>query len=230
MLKTLRILCAALLTLLLSPLALALDLSQRVEFHIPAQALSAALIEFSHETRIQIIVSEDISGQTTSGITGSHAISEALRELLAHSGLAYRVVSDSSIVIARLKPQRAATAVNTPRPSDPEEERATKRGPPPQAAAPPAPAASPNATSYDSQQALTEIVVTAQRKRESIQSVPISMTAFSQQVLDDLNIQSLSDLASVVPGLVVTAPGDGVQAYTDIAIRGIYSNDNSPTT
>lgn len=91
---------------LVSPLALALDLSRRINFNIPAEQLSAALIEFSHDTRIQIIVSADISGQMTSGISGPHAIEEALRTLLGSSGLMYQVVGDTSIVISRTHASR----------------------------------------------------------------------------------------------------------------------------
>lgn len=235
MLKTVRIFSAALLALLISRLALAVDLNQRVDFRIPAQSLSAALIEFSHETRIQVIVSQNITGQMTQGITGLHAISEALSQLLGTSGLRYSVVSDSSIVIARRKATPVAThgPVGTPNASGHPHAQDNATGAldaQSQALGPSIGSTSPDAATSNSQAPLTEIVVTAQRRRESIQSVPISMTAFSQQVLDDLNIKTLSDLASVVPGLVVTTPGDGIQAYTDIAIRGIYSNDNSPTT
>jgi len=78
---------------------------------------------------------------------------------------------------------------------------------------------------------LEEIVVTAQRREESLDKVPISVTAFSQKTMDELHIQSFSDLASVVPGLVIPVPGAGVaQSDNDIAIRGIFSGGNAATT
>lgn len=95
-----HVLFAAAVFLLVTPFAHALDLSRQVAFDIPAQPLSAALIEFSHQARVQIIVRDDISGQMTRGITGSHPLDEALRLLLGSSGLIYRVASDTSIVIA----------------------------------------------------------------------------------------------------------------------------------
>ena len=78
--------------------------------------------------------------------------------------------------------------------------------------------------------ALEEIVVSAQRRDEELDKVPLSLTAFSEKTLDDLNIKSFSDLASVVPGLVMTTTGAYAQANSDVAIRGIYSGGNSPTT
>lgn len=77
---------------------------------------------------------------------------------------------------------------------------------------------------------LEEIVVTAERREEKLDKVPISVTAFSQKTMDDLHIQSFNDLAAIVPGLVVSTPQSGVQGLSDVAIRGIFSGGNAPTT
>lgn len=78
---------------------------------------------------------------------------------------------------------------------------------------------------------LQEIVVSAERREESIQKVPMSLAAFSQKTMDDLHLQSFADLASVVPGLVTTTPTFYYsQANFDVAIRGIYSGGNAATT
>jgi iron complex outermembrane receptor protein len=78
--------------------------------------------------------------------------------------------------------------------------------------------------------ALEDIVVTAQRREERLDKVPISVTAFSQKAMDDFHIQTFSDLASIVPGLVVSTPIAGQQDNSDVAIRGIFSGGNAPTT
>jgi iron complex outermembrane recepter protein len=77
---------------------------------------------------------------------------------------------------------------------------------------------------------LEEIIVTAQRREESLDKVPISVTAFSQKTMDDLHIENFQDLASIVPGLVLSTPVGGLQDINDVAIRGIFSGGNSPTT
>jgi iron complex outermembrane recepter protein len=77
---------------------------------------------------------------------------------------------------------------------------------------------------------LEEIIVTAQRREERLDKVPISVTAFSQRTMDDLHIENFSDLASIVPGLVLSTPVGGIQDLDDVAIRGIFSGGNSPTT
>ena len=69
---------------------------------------------------------------------------------------------------------------------------------------------------------LEEIIVTAQRRAESLDKVPVSVTAFSQKTMDELHIQSFDDLATVVPGLSFTTVGNSQQqSNTDVAIRGI---------
>src|ERR1700678_1559863 len=81
--------------------ALAVDLERKVDFNIPAQTLSAALIQFSHQAKIQVVISEDISQQSTPGVTGARTIRQALQQLLATAGLGYRVVGDNTITIGR---------------------------------------------------------------------------------------------------------------------------------
>ena len=80
---------------------------------------------------------------------------------------------------------------------------------------------------------LEEVIVTAQRREENIQNVPISIAAMSQKTIDELHLQNLSELESVVPGLVFTTPSiNNPNGQSDIAIRGIFSGGASlaPTT
>ena len=53
--------------------------------------------------------------------------------------------------------------------------------------------------------AIEEIVVTAQRREESLQDVAISMTVFDQEQLSDANITNSADLAIYTPGLTSNA-------------------------
>jgi iron complex outermembrane receptor protein len=85
-------------------------------------------------------------------------------------------------------------------------------------------------TTQESATGLEEIVVTAERREEKLDKVPISVTAFSQKTMDDLQIKSFTDLAAVTPGLVFSVPTAGVQDSSDVAIRGIFSGGNAPTT
>lgn len=75
--------------------------------------------------------------------------------------------------------------------------------------------------------ALSEIVVTAQKRRENIQNVPISMTAIGEQDLQRLDVQSLQDVSRQTPSLVVVSAGPG---ENELIIRGISSTAGTTST
>ena len=74
---------------------------------------------------------------------------------------------------------------------------------------------------------LAEIVVTAEKRSEKIQDVPIAVTVVTGQQLADQHIYSIADLARTTPALEMVqafgGPGGGGQ------IRGIGTNSFSPT-
>src|SRR5579872_2917855 len=78
----------------------ATDLSQRPDFNIPAQSLSAALLEFSRQAGVQVITSgSGIENLTSDGASGKLTLAEALSQLLRKSGLEFKAVGSSAIAI-----------------------------------------------------------------------------------------------------------------------------------
>lgn len=67
---------------------------------------------------------------------------------------------------------------------------------------------------------LEEVVVTAQRKEESLQDTPIAVSAFGVQDLERMAITDLTDLGDLVPSLAVT-PFAGDRASPILFIRGM---------
>ncbi len=65
---------------------------------------------------------------------------------------------------------------------------------------------------------LNTVTVTAQKRPEAAQSVPIAMTAFSAKMLEASRVQNLRDVAGQTPGLLVSAFS---QNSPTLAIRGI---------
>ncbi|MBW8745128.1 MAG: TonB-dependent receptor [Sphingomonas sp.] len=82
----------------------------------------------------------------------------------------------------------------------------------------PAADASPAATH------LQDIVVTANRRNENIQKVPIAISAFNGAALTSAGITNASDLGAVVPGLVYSS----VVGYANPYLRGIGSTATGP--
>ncbi len=50
---------------------------------------------------------------------------------------------------------------------------------------------------------LEEVIVTAQKREQSLQDVPISVVAFGQEKLEKLGINSLTDIGANIPNFVV---------------------------
>ena len=69
---------------------------------------------------------------------------------------------------------------------------------------------------------LEEVIVTAQKRAESLQDVPISMTAVSGEKLDDAGITNLEQLSEFVPNLSITENA----VNTIITMRGISIGSN----
>ena len=71
---------------------------------------------------------------------------------------------------------------------------------------------------------LTEIIVTAQKRSERLQKVPLAITALSGKTLDQQHITNPNDLTRVVPDVLVNsggAAGDNGGAQAVFSIRGL---------
>lgn len=53
---------------------------------------------------------------------------------------------------------------------------------------------------------LATMTVTAQKREEAMQDVPIAITAVSEQLLQDTGVRDIKDLQVLVPATVTTAP------------------------
>jgi len=132
----------------------------------------------------------------------------------------------ASVCIAALLASNAAAAQTVP-PATPEP-AVTAQSPAaaaPVAAAPvavPEPQAAPAAAEDPS--GLADIVVTAQRRSENLQRVPIAITTISPEVQTKLNIRDLQTLQIITPGLSVST---GV-GYAMTYIRGVGANFSNP--
>ena len=70
-----------------------------------------------------------------------------------------------------------------------------------------------------------EIVVTAQKREENVQDVPISVAAFSEELLEASGVDSTNDLARVTPGLTIS----GSAGFSLIYLRGIGTSAFIPS-
>ena len=72
---------------------------------------------------------------------------------------------------------------------------------------------------------IADIVVTAQRRSESIQNVPIAIQAVTAETLTQLNISTFDDMVKFLPNVTMTSQLPGVG---QIYIRGLGTTEDGP--
>ncbi|WBH18014.1 TonB-dependent receptor [Sphingomonas radiodurans] len=89
-------------------------------------------------------------------------------------------------------------------------------------------AEAPAQASDGSEGGLSDIVVTAQRRVESVQTVPIAISAFSAEALQERGITNTLEIAQYVPNMVAQA-NTGLGSANSFYIRGLGSTETVPT-
>lgn len=72
--------------------------------------------------------------------------------------------------------------------------------------------------------AIEEVVVTAERREESIQDVGVAVSALDASAIERLNARDIRDLQGVIPNLTLNEVGIG-PSMSQVSIRGINSQD-----
>ncbi len=130
------------------------------------------------------------------------------------------LVSNVALVMALAQPALAQEV------RGPESPQPTSNAPSPAGTATVTPPGTPGAA--QSTEGLTDIVVTARKVAENLQSVPVSITALSGDALQQQGARQVSDVALLTPGLVVLqSPSAGSSAT--FTLRGQVQADNSAT-
>jgi iron complex outermembrane recepter protein len=169
-------------------------------WNIPAEDGPAAVRDFGIQSGVAIsAVQTDLQGKRLNAVTGSMSVDSALRLLVAGTGLKY--VYDATGRAVTL------TAASSPAPAQ-KTPANTTRDPPATSSEPPSRVV-----------ILEEIVVTARKRSEDIQEVPISAEIVSGQTLADYNIKTLGELSQTIPGIQLNGTSAGGQFF----IRGVGS-------
>jgi outer membrane receptor protein involved in Fe transport len=79
-------------------------------------------------------------------------------------------------------------------------------------------------TSESVSKGITEVIVTAQRRTENMQNVPISMQALTGQTLQQLNIQTFDDFLKYLPNVTSASNGPG---QNEVFMRGLSAGSQA---
>src|SRR5258705_2640876 len=164
---------------------------------------------------------EDVArGKKAPAVSGNLSAQEALDRLLANTGLKYEFVNEHTVRVSSAQTKTVSARDAADPPGDPNGFHSAQAN---QGLAQGASTVSngdqnsPN--NQSSGAALTEIIVTAQKRSERLQDVPVPVTAINADTLVNSNEMRLQDYYSSVPGLSVT--GIGAQSTQILSIRGI---------
>jgi iron complex outermembrane recepter protein len=203
-----------LLCLLTGTPAFAGALDTAVAISLPAQSLSESLRGLAKAARLQILFdAELVAGRSAAALQGTVSPRAALEALLRGTELEAYEQAAGVVVIRRRQdpaPQPSGSSSST--------------------RAPVVVTARESATA--GQDAIGEIVVTAQRRAERLQDVPISLTVHTQAAMDVQGTRSMDDVSRLTPGVTFTRGGanNNNSESSAIAIRGISSDAGAATT
>jgi iron complex outermembrane receptor protein len=192
-------------------------LAAQINFDIPAQPLGVSLKQLADEAGIQILFEERIVRDVQApALKARQSVSQALDFLLSNTGLEY--TSKGSTVAVRKKGQPNTSTLggsqgNVSPSFNPTlgTQQSTDRR---------------DAVSDDAAK-LTEIIVTAEKRNERLQDVPVPVTVISAQKLVDNNQARIQDYYTSVPGLSVAPESQTSQL---LIIRGISTGNGTDPT
>jgi outer membrane receptor protein involved in Fe transport len=222
--------CISVVACALAPIAYAQTDPHIVDFDIPAQPLNAALVAFSRQSGTQVSASaEAVDGKTAAPVFGELSAEQALSLLLVGTGLKAKSSTDRSFVIATVEVNRAERTRASEQPNS------TVPAPPPTSDKS-APVRAPrketetksNRRSRDQSGSsarlsndaggLETVIVTAQKREERLQDVPVPVSAINTGELAQLGQLRLQEFYTHLPGLNLAA---GFGGASTIAVRGI---------
>jgi iron complex outermembrane recepter protein len=189
------------LTLFGAPGAQAQEL--QIQFSVPAQPLSSGLLQLGDQAHVSVAVPQNlIAGKLGPAVIGPMSVRAALTRILAPAGLTFEFVSADAV---RILPA-AAPAVPAP-------------------TVPAQPAAAPRQSPEGNAQ-LEEITVSARRRDEPLQRVPVAVSVMSgtQAAAHDLN--NIQDMSAEIP--TVDFRTGASNKDRDIFIRGVGTVTTSP--
>ena len=173
---------------------------------IGAMSLDQALHTLAYQFGIQLLYAEeDVGGVQVKPLRGAYTAEQAIRRLLRGTSLVVEMRSADTAVIRHV-------AAPNPRVVRAAFAQVAETAPSP----PPAPPPPPQQAAGN---ALQEVVVTARRTGENLQTVPVAVSVVTQKTFNAKGVFTPEDLAETVPGLA-TAAINGNRSNVVFSIRG----------
>ena len=192
---------------------------EKYQFDIDRKKVTDALIQFGEQAGLSVIIQHDARDVTTNELTGVYTVAEGLEQLTKDTALSYRIEGGGVIVSRRLAQMTPVIVAEEPAKAPLLKRLGTVITTAIFATSGTGAIAATDDTTEQSVPYIEEIIVTAEKREESILDVPMSMTALSGDKLEALGLTNVFDLEQQVPGLQFG--DDNEQKGNGTVIRGI---------
>src|SRR5581483_767421 len=192
-------------------------------FDIPIEDATEAIRDFAAQANVPILVDgENVKGKHLQPLLGEYSTDTGLKLLLTDSGLKPQYVGDHSIALVPVSHSRLSVQAGEGQGGNTEKQRSegeltqsiwdrfrlarategvSGENPPAEEAV-----------------ALQEVIVTAQKRQERLQDVPIPVSVLSTQALAERSELLLTDYYEQIPSLTIYT---GTQSKLALQIRGL---------
>jgi len=214
----------------------------RYDLQIDRQPLSSALQEFAKQSGVQIIFFASLTdGQEAPSLKGKYTAADALQRLLNDSSLTFHELNAKTIEVqpvaaandskkvlgsSLVAPAPTGEAGTSMRLTQSSTSPSTGTGEGAQRADE-AQSPSPSNGEGRGEEKLQEVVVTATRRRQTLEEVPYSITAMSADEIARTGVRDVASLANQVPGLAMFDIGARYSASTFPIIRGLNASNGA---
>lgn len=206
-----------------------------VALRLPVQPLRDALNAVANQTGLQVIYTADEvrADLTAPRLEGTFTAEDALNVLLANSGLTFEFLNARTVMVTPQRSGKAAAGDAQTRRSqraDVESNYALRLAraqvvPGASASAAGATERSPKtgggASGVRAAPGTEEVIVTAQKRSERLDDVPISISVLSNEALDRSTGEGVNEVLATVPGVKLT---EDLWNGTQVSIRGVSAS------
>lgn len=171
--------------------------SATLKVPIEPGTLSQALVSLARQSSLQLIYeSRLVAGRHSDGVPAGLSVTVALQRLLRGTGLQFEFLNARTIELVK----NPSLSNKTPSRTRGKLSPGSPVGP------------------------LRQVLVTADKRREYLSTVPISAVVLSGETMAQLGVRTMHDIAEITPGIAMNSSSQwGPGIVTDVTMRGITS-------
>lgn len=187
----------------IAPSAVADEL--RMAVAIPAQSLATALQQLAKQADLQLVYQTELAaGLQSPEVKGELSVRETLERLLQGTGLRYQFLDERTVAVSQVPMTSSAggelTRIHLAQAGSPHVDAARSDVAPSERAR------------------IEEVIVTAQKREERLQDVPIAISVLTSDYLESRDLTSIDRLSTLAPGFKIEQTNNST--FSILSMRG----------